>query len=91
MKTLKVLSEGIESMPTVAAWYLSDVSEARGRQDLYVMQAPQRLNALKEHAIIESAVSSNRIEGVEIERSRMEAVFHSKRLPRDRNEEEVRG
>jgi Fic family protein len=91
MKTLRLFSDGIESIPTVAAWYLSDVSEARGRQDLYVKQAPQRLNALKEHAIVESAVSSNRIEGVEIDRSRIDAVFYSKKLLRDRNEEEVRG
>jgi Fic family protein len=47
---------------------------------------------LREHAIIESAVSSNRIEGVSVDPSRVKAVLVSpKPLFRDRNEEEVRG
>jgi len=46
---------------------------------------------LREHALIESAVSSNRIEGVEIDRSRVATVVFGKRLLRDRNEEEIRG
>lgn len=73
------------------AWYLADLAEAKGRQDLFTRQTPQRLKALREHALIESAVSSNRIEGVEIEVSRVRAVVLGKPALRDRNEEEVRG
>ena len=73
------------------AWYLSDLAEAKSRQQLFTHQAPQRLKALREHAMIESAVASNRIEGVEIEPSRVRAVVLGKPAPRDRNEEEVRG
>ena len=40
---------------------------------------------------LESAVSSNRIEGIEIERRRVGAVIFGKPPLRDRNEEEIRG
>ena len=47
---------------------------------------------MREHAPIESAVSSNRIEGVSLEPSRVRDVLVSpKPLFRDRDEEEVRG
>ena len=78
-------------LPTSTAWYLSDLGEARGKQELYTKQSPQRLKTLLEHALIESAVSSNRIEGVEIEQSRIGTVIFGKSLLRDRDEEEVRG
>ncbi|HEU4889650.1 MAG TPA: Fic family protein, partial [Thermoanaerobaculia bacterium] len=73
------------------AWYLADLAEAKGRQQLFTRQSPQRLKALREHAMIESAVASNRIEGVEIDPSRVQAVVLGTPAPRDRNEEEVRG
>ena len=60
-------------------------------QNLFVKQSPHILKALREHALIESAVSSNRIEGVEIEKSRIGTVIFGKPHLRDRNEEEVRG
>ncbi len=47
-------------IPSVTAIYLTDLGEARGRQELYTRQSPQKLKTLKEHALIESAVSSNR-------------------------------
>jgi Fic family protein len=46
---------------------------------------------LREHALIESAVSSNRIEGVEVEQARIGTLVFGKPLLRDRDEEEVRG
>jgi Fic family protein len=46
---------------------------------------------LREHALIESAVSSNRIEGVTVDQSRIGTVIFGKSLLRDRDEEEVRG
>jgi Fic family protein len=73
------------------AWYLADLSEARGKQELFARQSPQRLKALREHSMIESAVSSNRIEGVEIDASRVRAVVLGRPALRDRNEAEIRG
>lgn len=80
------------SVPASTAWYLADLGEFLGKQALYSQQAPQRLKALREHALIESAVSSNRIEGVTLEAARVRDVLVSPRpLFRDRDEEEVRG
>ena len=62
MITLKQFIAGLDTIPVVTSWYLADISEAKGRQELYKKQSPQWLKALKEHAHIESAVSSNRIE-----------------------------
>ncbi len=91
MNTLKQLSKKPSFIPSTVAWYLSDIGEARGMQNLFMKQSPHLLKALREHALIESAVSSNRIEGVEIERSRIGTVLFGKPRLRDRNEEEVRG
>lgn len=74
-----------------AAWAIAEVGESKGRQELFTKQSPQRLRALREHTLVESAISSNRIEGVEIEPSRVRTVVLGKPVPRDRNEEEVRG
>lgn len=73
------------------SWYLADLAEARGKQELFTKQSPQRLKALREHALIESAVSSNRIEGVTVNQERVHTIVLGKALLRDRNEEEVRG
>jgi len=73
------------------AWYLADLGEARGKQELFTKQSPQRLKVLREHALTESAISSNRIEGVTVDQSRVKAVVLGKSLLRDRDEQEVRG
>jgi Fic family protein len=91
MMTFRLFGVKPPDVPMSTAWYLSDLGEAKGRQDLFARQSPQRLKALREHALIESAVSSNRIEGVEIDASRVRAVVLGKPALRDRNEEEVRG
>ena len=92
MRTLRLLVTGQIPIHLTTAWYLSDLGEFRGKQELYTRQSPQRLKALREHALIESAVSSNRIEGVSVEPSRIRAVLAMPRpLFRDRDEEEIRG
>jgi Fic family protein len=92
MHTLRLLSARNLQIPASTAWYLSDLGEYRGKQELFTKQSPQRLKALREHALIESAVSSNRIEGVEVSPSRVRDVLVTpKPLFRDRDEEEVRG
>ncbi|BAP89397.1 filamentation induced by cAMP protein Fic [Burkholderiales bacterium GJ-E10] len=75
--TLRRFSDGKAAIPPATAWYLSDLGEFRGKQELYTRQAPQRLKVLREHALIESAVSSNRIEGVSVEPSRVRDVLAS--------------
>ena len=91
MMTLRLLSRPIEFVPVAASWYLADLGQAQGKQELFVHQSPQRLKTLREHALIESAVSSNRIEGVEVDKSRIATLVFGKPLLRDRDEEEVQG
>jgi Fic family protein len=89
--TLERFAAGLEALPTAVAWYLEEVAESRGRQELFLHQSPQVLQALREHALIESAVSSNRIEGVEVDQARVATLVFGRPAPRDRNEEELRG
>lgn len=72
-------------------WYLSDIGKAQGLQDLFAKQSPQRLKILREHAIAQSAISSNRMEGVEIDKARVGTVVFGHPTLRDRDEEEVAG
>ncbi len=89
--TLKQFAAKPETISSVTSWYLADLSEARGKQELFTKQAPQRLKTLREHALIESAISSNRIEGVTVDHARILPVILGKSHLRDRDEEEVRG
>ena len=91
MKTLELFSQDTESIPITTAWYLTDLAEAKGRQELHTRQTPQRLKALREHALIESSVSSNRIEGVTADSSRIATLMFGKPALQDRNEEEIKG
>ena len=91
MKTLELLSKKISQIPLQSTWYLTDISYMQGIQELYKKQIPQRLKVLREHALIESAISSNRIEGVEVDKSRIGTLIFGKPALRDRNEEEVQG
>ncbi|MEW5983117.1 MAG: Fic family protein [Acidobacteriota bacterium] len=78
-------------VPVSVAWLLAELGEFRGRQTLYTRQSAQRLKALREHAVIESAISSTRIEGVTVAPDRHAAVLRSRARLRDRDEAEVRG
>ena len=91
MNTLLFFESAAQFIPQISAWHLADLGEYLGKQKLYERQAPQKLKALKEHAIIESAVSSNRIEGVTIDPARVKEVVFGRAHLRDRDEEEVRG
>lgn len=91
MMTFKQFAGIPKSIPAATSWYLSDLGEAKGKQELFTRQGPQRLKVLREHALIESAVSSNRIEGVTIDKHRVKAVIMGRALLQDRDEEEVRG
>lgn len=90
MTTLEKI-ENSDTIPTLTAMCLANISESRGKQDLFTSQSPQKLKVLREHALIQSAVSSSRIEGVEIENARVKPVILGKPTLKNRNEEEVYG
>ena len=58
---------------------------------MFTHQSPQKLKVIREHALIESAISSNRIEGVEVDKSRIGTLIFGEAPVHDRDEEEVRG
>lgn len=89
MMTLRPFSEQAPTIPAATSWYLADVAQALGKQEMFTKQAPQKLKALREHALIESAVSSNRIEGVEVDQKRVGTIVFGKAALRDRDEEEA--
>ena len=91
MMTLRQLAAEPPTLPTRTTWYLTDLAEARGKHELFTHQSPQKLKVLREHALIESAISSNRIEGVGVDKSRVGTLIFGKPALRDRDEEEVRG
>lgn len=73
------------------AWSLSVCAEARGLQELWTKTRPELVLQLKDSALVQSTESSNRIEGVEVEKSRLKPLVLGHAKPRDRSEEEVFG
>ena len=78
-------------LPLGTVWLLEKLAESKGKQVLYEKQSPQILRALREMALVESTESSNRIEGVIVERERLRPLILSNARPRDRSEEEIVG
>ena len=67
------------------------IGEYRGREVLFKNQTPEVLESLRKTAIIQSAESSNRIEGVEVAPGRIDNLVLKKVKPVDRSEQEVAG
>jgi Fic family protein len=65
--------------------------EYRGREQLYAQQARQALDPLKEVAVIRSAESSNRIEGVEAAPERLKKLMEERTAPETRSEQAIAG
>jgi len=82
--------ENVE-LPLSAVWLMNSIAEYKGKQELYAKQSPQILKTLLETALIESAESSNRIEGVTVDHARLKPLVIGHSKPRDRSEEEVVG
>ncbi|MBI4538040.1 MAG: Fic family protein [Gemmatimonadetes bacterium] len=79
------------SLPAGTVWLLTDIAEAKGKQELYAKQAPQVLKALRETALVQSVESSNRIEGVTVPAARLRPLVVGRARPRDRSEGEIQG
>ena len=71
--------------------YISQISEYKGRQELYLSQKPTVLDNLVELAIIQSTQSSNEIEGIRTTDSRIKDLVKKKVAPQNRDEEEILG
>ena len=80
-----------QEIPIGTGWLLGACMEARGKQDLWIRQKPEVLEVLREQAIIQSAESSNRIEGVTVAANRLRPLLIARARPLDRSEEELAG
>lgn len=78
-------------VPLATAWLLGECMQARGKQELWMRQRPEVLQALRQQAVVQSVESSNRIEGVSVAADRLRPVVLGKARPRDRSEEELAG
>ncbi|MFZ7127381.1 MAG: Fic family protein [Desulfobacterales bacterium] len=78
-------------MLPATVWLLGECMQARGQQEMWLRQRPEVLEALREQAVIQSAESSNRIEGVTVAANRLRPVVLGKTRPLDRPEEELAG
>lgn len=78
-------------IPLGSVWLMNAIAEYKGKQELYAKQSPQVLKTLLETALIESAESSNRIEGVTVDHARLKPLIVGHSKPRDRSEEEITG
>ena len=70
---------------------VANIHEAKGRQELYLVQKPEELNRLVEIAKIQSTEASNAIEGIRTTDSRLKQLVCEKTTPRNRNEKEIAG
>ena len=72
------------------AW-LGRIREFKGKEELYLRQTPEVLEALRNKAMIHSVESSNRIEGIEAPEKRIEALVRMTTEPKSRSEAEIAG
>ncbi len=85
-KFLESIQFSLEQTATIR-----NIGECRGRQALYFQQIPEVLERMKQVAIIESAESSNRLEGITAPLDRIEAMVLKNSAPINRSEQEVAG
>lgn len=71
--------------------YLTAIHEAKGKQELYLKQQPEKLERLIEIAKVQSTESSNDIEGIRTTNTRLKQLLLDKTTPKSRDEEEIAG
>ncbi|MDX2472371.1 MAG: Fic family protein [Candidatus Krumholzibacteria bacterium] len=70
---------------------LAEIGSFQGKQALYGEQLPDILKAMRKIAQVESAESSNRIEGIEAPRKRIQGLVLENTNPENRSEQEIAG
>lgn len=91
MLTFRDLDRHLGLVPASTATALSEVTAGRGREEAFRRQNPQVLEKLSEIAIVQSAESSNAIEGVTAPPERIIELVQEKTTPQNRPEEEIAG
>jgi len=70
---------------------LRQLGEYRGKQELFAHQRPEVFEALRAVAMVESSESSNRLEGIQAPKARIEAIVLCDTQPANRSEQEIAG
>ncbi len=70
---------------------LNRIGEYQGKQVLYAERLPEVLKSMRRLAQVESAESSNRIEGIEAPRRRIQGLVIEGTAPQNRSEQEIAG
>jgi len=70
---------------------LNRIGEYQGKQVLYAERLPEVLRTMRRVAQIESTESSNRIEGIQAPRRRIQGLVIEGTAPRNRSEQEIAG
>lgn len=70
---------------------ITQISEYKGKQNLFINQKKSSLERLLDIALIQSTESSNKIEGIYTSSERLQKLALSKTHPRNRDEEEIAG
>ena len=70
---------------------LRALGEYRGKQELFARRSPEALTSLQKLAMVESTVSSNRLEGIVVEDERARDIVLKSAKPKERPEQEVAG
>ncbi len=73
MNSFKKIGKNVQ-LPLTAVWMMNSISEYKGKEELNTKLSPQILQALVEMAMIENVESSNRIEGVTVDRERLRRI-----------------
>lgn len=79
------------SLPVSVYNMIANIHEYKGKQELYVENYPDVLKKMIDVAKIQSTKSSNAIEGIYTNDSRLNALMKKKAEPKNRNEEEIAG
>lgn len=71
--------------------YIAAIHESKGKQDLYLKHRSQELDKLVEIAKIQSAETSNAIEGIHTTNTRLKQILLEQCIPKTCDEEEIAG
>lgn len=79
------------AIPASTVSYLPYIAESRAKQNMFTRQSPHRMKGLHERAPVETVMSSNWMEVVELDSARVGSVVFGKSAVRNRYGEKVRG
>lgn len=91
MRTFNYLKLMELSLPVSIYHMIASIHEYKGKQELYVENYPDILEKMIDVAKIQSTKSSNAIEGIYTNDTRLKELMKKKVEPKNRNEEEISG